>query len=206
MWKEIEGYEGYYEISDSGEVKSLDRYVSCSDGTLHHIRGRIMKQSICRYRDNDDVGYLVVNLRKNGTSYVAPIHRLVAKAFIPNPQNLTTVNHIDGNKHNNNVSNLEWASYRDNNIHALLNNLRSPRGNAIRQYTLDGAFVAEYKSTCEAARKTGLSRCGISHCLNGRCDTSGGFIWKKVLESATTISSESTAEDELPSEAQGLSL
>lgn len=205
MWKAVKGYEGYYEVSDRGEVRSLDRYIYCNDGTIHFIKGRIMRQSERLNKHRGGTGYMVVNLRKNHTSFIASVHKLVANAFIPNTYNLPTINHIDGNKHNNAVSNLEWVSYKDNNVHALVNNLRKPRGNAIRQYTIDGEFIAEYKSTCEAARQTGLSRCGISHCLNGRCNTSGGFIWKKVLGSATTIPKGSTVEDELPLEAQGLS-
>ena len=208
MWKSINGYDGYYEVSDTGEVRSVDRYVFETTwkhiGKKRFLKGSLMKLTHSKPRDRDD-GYDVVNLRKNGTSWVAPVHILVAKAFIPNPNNLPTVNHIDGDKHNNNVSNLEWASYSENNTHALRNGLRSPRGNAISQYTLNGEYVASYKSACEAARITGLSRGSISHCLNGRMQKYGGFIWRKQSESATTIPDGSTREDELPAEAQGLS-
>ena len=204
MWKEIKGYEGYYEVSDNGEVRSLDRFIPHSDGSLHFRKGQTMKQTPSTGRDGSQ-GYLVVNLRKNHMSWVAQVHRLVAMAFIPNPHNLPTVNHIDGNKHNNKVSNLEWVSYGDNNIHALSNGLRQPRGVKILQYSLDGDFINCYRSVCEASRITGCSRGGISHCINGRCSTSNGFIWRKLLGSATTIPQGSTTEDELPLEAQELS-
>ena len=204
MWKEIKGYEGYYEVSDDGQVRSLDRYVVETKGKYigkkRFLRGSIMKQSVSTGRDGNS--YYVVNLHKNRISNVVLVHMLVAQAFIPNPDNLPTINHIDGDKHNNNVSNLEWASFSENNTHALKTGLRNPRGNAIAQYTLDGNLVATFRSACEAARVTGFSRGGISHCLNGRSETSSGYIWKKLSESPTTIPNGSTREDELPVEAQ----
>ena len=204
MWKAIKGYEGYYEVSDDGQVRSLDRYVADTygkrAGQQRFLRGAIMKQTVTTGRDGDS--YYVVNLHKNRVSDVTLVHVLVAQAFIPNPDNLPTVNHIDGNKHNNHVSNLEWVSYSENNIHALDTGLRSPRGNAIAQYTLDGKLVSTYRSACEASRVTGFSRGGISHCLNGRSETSSGYIWRKLSESQTTIPDGSTREDELPVEAQ----
>lgn len=205
MWKSIQGYEGYYEVSDSGEVRSLDRYVADTTGK-HAGKNRLLKGSMMKLTEGKtsrkEGGYLVVNLRKNHTSRVVPVHVLVARAFIPNPDNMPTVNHKDGNKLNNNVSNLEWVSYSENNVHALRTGLRSPRGNAIIQYTLDGDYVATYKSATEAARITGFSRGAISHCLNGRASQSFGYIWRKQSESQTTIPQGSTQEDELPAEAQ----
>lgn len=205
MWKTIEGYEGYYEVSDDGAVRSLDRYVA--DTTGKHVgkkrllRGALMKLTEGKTQRKDG-GYLVVNLRKNRTSWVVPVHILVAKAFIPNPDNKPTVNHKDGDKLNNRVSNLEWVSYAENNVHALQTGLRSPRGNAVNQYTISGEFVAAYKSASEAARITGFSRGAISHCLNGRTNQSFGYIWIKQSESQTTIPQGSTQGDELPAEAQ----
>ena len=200
IWKTIDGYDGYYEVSDEGEIRSVDRYVEYTKGkhkgTLSFIKGRVMKQSV------NTAGYLVVNLRKNGTANVALVHILVATAFLENPNNLPTVNHKDGNKCNNSILNLEWASYSENNIHALKIGLRNPRGCRITQYSLNGEFIKEYRSVCEAARQTGFSRGGISHCINGRCKTSSGFIWIKLSESATTIPQGSTPEDELLVEAQ----
>lgn len=205
MWRQIKGFENYYEVSDDGNVRSVDRYVADTQGKnigkLRLLKGAIMKLTVTDGRGDGD-GYVVVNLRKDGKSKVVPVHVLVAKAFIQNPDNLPTVNHIDGNKHNNNVSNLEWASYSDNNVHALCHGLRTPRGNSINQYTLDGEYVATYRSTCEAARITGFSRGGISHCLNGRSAQSSGYIWRKQSESQTTIPEGSTQGDELPAEAQ----
>lgn len=206
MWKEIEGYEGYYEVSDTGEVRSLDRYITENtgkhSGRKHFRKGYLMKLSESKSRDGGR-GYLVVNLRKNNTSLVKQVHIIVAEAFIPNPDNMPTVNHKDGNKWNNCVSNLEWVSYSENNIHALKNGLRNPRGTAIEQYTIDGKYISSYKSVTDAARINGFSRGGISHCVNGRTNQSFGYVWKKS-EGQTTIPKGSTLDDELPVEAQKL--
>lgn len=185
-WKEIDGYEGYYEVSDTGLVRSVDRIITDKNGKRYFHSGRYMKLTREKGRDGAG-GYLVVNLRKNGTSRVVQVHILVAKAFIPNPDNLPTVNHKDGNKTKNNVGNLEWASYRENNIHALRHKLRNPRGNPIIQETIDGHIVNCFRSTCEAARSTGVSVGSISHCLNDRTNSAGGFVWKKLSKSVTTI-------------------
>jgi hypothetical protein len=200
QWKSIQGYDGYYEVSDSGLVRSLDRDVMDKKGISHHLSGKMMKLSKLKQRNNSDNAYLVVNLRKNGASYVAMVHRLVATAFIPNPNNYPTVNHKDGDKTNNSVDNLEWASYSENNIHAITHKLRQPRGNPILQKHDDGSIVKRYRSTYEASRETGISVVSISHCLNGRTNHAGGFIWEK-LEDVTT---NCTPEDELPVEVQRL--
>ena len=206
MWKDIEGFEGYYQVSDEGKVRSLDRYVAYSRGKnagrTRLLRGKEMKLTESKSNERGNQGYLVVNLRKNCNSSVIPVHSLVAKAFVQNEHGLPTINHIDGNKHNNHVSNLEWASYADNNIHALTNGLRNPRGVMINQYSIDGIFIRSFRSVTEASKVLGLSRCSISHCVNGRQLTYAGYIWKKVPEGQTTISSESTSGDELPMEAQ----
>lgn len=202
LWKAIKDYDGYYEVSDTGLVRSLDRIVSDSKFGSKHLKGRMMKLSESKSRKRTGDGYLVVNLRRDFTSHVVPVHRLVAETFIPNPHNLPTVNHKDGNKHNNDVSNLEWASHSENNIHAIETKLRMPRGNKIAQIDILGNVVSEYKSASEASRKTGISRGMISHCLNGRANKAGGFFWKKIEKCNDYLREESTVEDEFPSEAQ----
>lgn len=181
-WKPVVGYEGYYEVSDTGRVRSLDRVITDKNGVSYLKHGKEMRLSESVARDPDQQGYMVVNLHKNCVSDVRCVHSLVAIAFLDNPQGLPTVNHKDGNKHNNNVDNLEWASFEYNNIHALKKKLRHPRGNPIAQYTTEGEYVATFKSTMDAARNTGISRGGINHCINGRTKTSGGFVWEKVSE------------------------
>jgi len=111
IWKDIKGYEGYYQVSNFGIVKSLDRYVK---NVIHGeilLKGRIMPKKI------SSKGYLQGRLSKDGKRTNIPIHRLIAMHFIPNPENKPHVNHIDGDKTNNNISNLEWVTQRENVTH-----------------------------------------------------------------------------------------
>lgn len=178
-WRDILGYEGYYQISNYGRVRSLDRYVIANkNGGKKLLKGRFMKLTKVKGRENDTSKYYVVNLRKCGENKVCLVHRLVAEAFLENPFNLPEVNHKDGNKEHNFVNNLEWCTYSENNQHAIDNHLRSPRGIPVVQYDLENNFVAEYKSASEAARLTGMDRGSICHCLTGRRNDYNGFIWK----------------------------
>lgn len=116
-WKDIERFEGKYQVSNLGRVKSLARKI----GTSYH-HDRILKQS--KTKD----GYLRVRLldKKSALDMTQRVHRLVAEAFIPNPDNLETVNHKDGDKTNNNVSNLEWMDRYEQLQHAYLHELKKP--------------------------------------------------------------------------------
>jgi len=117
IWKDIEDYEGIYRINSTGVVESVNRITPHG----HHRIGKPMEIENCR-------GYLRVNLTKNGKQNHLTIHRLVAKAFIPNPYNKPTVNHIDGNPLNNNVTNLEWATIKEQNLHAEMLGLKGYKG------------------------------------------------------------------------------
>lgn len=108
IWKSVPGYEEYYEVSNTGKVRSLTRTVIMKDGKPRPIKGRELKPKI-------NNGYPTVNLSKDGIVKTIRIHVLVAKTFIPNPNNLPIVNHKDENKQNNNVNNLEWCTYQYNN-------------------------------------------------------------------------------------------
>lgn len=202
QWKEIKGFEGYYEVSDTGLVRSVDRIVYDKRLQARRLKGKVLKPCKTQDRSGCDEGYYVVNLRQYGTSNVRFVHRLVAEAFIPNPTELPTINHKNGNKQDNNVSNLEWATYAENNIHALLFNLRQPRGNWVIQISDNNAVVGVFKSVCEASRMTGIGRSLISHCVNHRVKSAGGYRWIKIEECNDYLTYESTAGDELPPEVQ----
>lgn len=108
LWKSVSGYEGYYEISSIGRIKSLARVITRSDGQTRLITEKFLTP----VKHND--GYLSIKLCKNGHCKTVRIHRLVAEAFIPNPQNLPEVNHKDMDRSNNNVTNLEWTTHLAN--------------------------------------------------------------------------------------------
>ena len=153
IWKDIKGYEGKYQVSNLGRVKSLNYR-------------RTGKEGFIKMYDNKN-GYLYVNL--NGK--FCRVHRLVADTFIENPNKLTDVNHIDENKYNNCVNNLEWMSHKDNvNYGNCINKRRKvmtdKKGIKIYQYTKDCEFIKEYCSMHEAARQTGITCEGIRQTAN----------------------------------------
>jgi hypothetical protein len=113
-WKAIEDYEGHYEVSDLGNVRSVDRVVLGRDNSTDFRKGRLLKPGV------SNRGYLRVVLVKDGNKRNYPVHRLVAAAFVPNPNNLPQVNHKEGNKKDNRASELEWCTQLYNNRHARL--------------------------------------------------------------------------------------
>jgi len=121
-WKDIEGYEGHYQISSFGNVKSLARFRKSKNGALAPLREKIMKQKTTK------CGYKVVHLRTVDKSSHPSVHRLVANGFIKNNEQKQTVNHIDGDKQNNHVNNLEWSTHKEQMIHAVENKLLEVRG------------------------------------------------------------------------------
>ena len=121
MWKSIEGYEGFYEISDTGEVRSLDRILKRKDNKPYTAKGQTMK--IKNFKSGYEYVTLASTTINKGKNKKFLIHRLVAMAFIPNPENKPFVNHIDGIKNNNRVENLEWVTRVENAQHAVKNGL-----------------------------------------------------------------------------------
>lgn len=126
VWKDISGYEGYYQISNFGQIRSVPRYITHKTkggGFVNqYFKGKILKPTTTRN------GYKMIVLSKDGKFKYQTIHRLVATAFIPNPENKPTVNHKDGDKSNNHVDNLEWCTSSENNSHAYRIGLKKGRG------------------------------------------------------------------------------
>lgn len=171
-WRYVKGYEGMYLVSNFGNVKSLDRPISCKGrkDKLRIISGKMKKPTL------NDKGYLKVTLFKNGHGKTREIQRIVAETFIPNPMNKPQVNHIDGNKTNNCVDNLEWATSHENMWHSA--NVLKNALKAVDQYDLKGNYIATYESAIDAARKNHIKPCSISNVIYGRRNKAGGYVWK----------------------------
>lgn len=157
-WRDIKNYEGRYQVSNFGRIKSLKG------------SEKILKLD-CRR------GYPYVVLRKNHNSRGIAVHRLVAKMFIPNPENKAQVNHIDGNKTNNKVENLEWCSPKENVIHSN-RVLERGRGKKIKQYDRQGNLLRVWLNAYQASETTGTCRRNINACCNGLYHSAGGYVWK----------------------------
>lgn len=181
FWKDVIGYEGVYQVSNKGRVKRIGKY---KNQVSEWPSNRILKAA------KKDNGYMYCQLSKDNKTKPKMIHRLVAEAFIDNPESKPTVNHIDGDRTNNSVENLEWATYKENNIHSLyeLNGhfpgkRQNKRGSkAVIQYDLSGKFIKEYPSYREAYRQTGIAGidvvCRGDRQKNKRQKTAGGYIWR----------------------------
>lgn len=182
IWKSVKDYEGYYEVSNFGRVRSLDRAVNCTHGSIAIKKGKILKQTV------QAKGYLCVNLAKNGKSKSVQIQRIVAMAFIDNPDNLPCVNHKDENPQNNHVDNLEWCTYEYNNtygnrlIRMAKSNTNGKLAKMVYKYTSDNEFVEEYPSCAELKRLYNYDPSKISECCRGLRKTAYGYIWKYIKE------------------------
>jgi hypothetical protein len=179
IWKDVIGYEGLYQVSNFGRLKSFWR-----------------KKEIIMKPSNNGWGYYFVSLRKNETKIKSiTIHRLVAEAFILNPENKEQVNHIDGNKLNNHVFNLEWCTRLENMRHGfkmgliktskehqinMTNKAKDVNLKKVYKFSKDGNYIEEYNSLREAATLNNLQESNISACANKKTGVKscGGFIWK----------------------------
>ena len=154
-WRDIKCYEGLYKVSNYGRVKS----------TKNNI---ILKNIVSK-------GYFQVSLHNKGRKNFK-VHRLVGLIFIPNPKKLLEINHIDGNKLNNRIDNLEWCTRQENQIHAYETELQ--KAVKVKQFDLNGNLVRQYKSLRQATQITKIAH--LSECCNNKRKTAGGFIWVKA--------------------------
>ena len=185
IWKDVKDYEGLYQVSNMGRVKSLERMKWNGRG-YQKIPEKILKAS--EYRG----GYLQVNLSKDGKAKDCKIHRLVAQAFISNPQNLPEVNHKDENKKNNCVENLEWCSklYNINYGTGRKRSAEKRRGKKkseehikklskpVFSVNKESGLIMWWQSASEAGRILGIAKQSICACCRGRkCKSAGGHYW-----------------------------
>ena len=174
-WRDIKGFEGYYQISNLGRVRSLDREIYHPyNKTISHYKGSIMRFSIRRK------GYLGICLTKGNKQKSFLIHRLVAQAFIPNPMNYDQINHIDENKANNRVDNLEWCDCKYNvNYGSCIKNMKKTRIN--NTYNQKKIMCVEtgvtYFNSKHAERETGYNARSIRAVCEGKYKSLHGLHW-----------------------------
>lgn len=188
IWKDIEGYEGLYQVSNLGRVKSLERQVWKKRQQCYlRVRGRIKQQAVSCW------GYWLVSLSANGVNKYHSVHRLVAQAFVPNPENKPDIDHINTIKTDNRAENLRWVTKKENSNNPLtlkhMSNGQKLKGNKyckfgkdhpnsipIVQLTKEGEFVKEWACAADAWRE-GYSYKHISACLRKIRKTANGCLW-----------------------------
>ena len=172
-WRPVKGYEGLYEVSNLGQVRSLN----------YNHTGEVKILKLSKYKS----GYLKVSLHKNGKQYQKTVHRLVAQAFIPNPGDKTEVNHIDGEKQNNTVDNLEWVTASENTKHAWktgLSKMTEDRKKKVSEANKGSKHPQAKRVICittgeifnyirEGAKKYNVANQDISKCCKGKIKSAG---------------------------------
>jgi len=186
VWKDIEGYEGIYQVSNLGRVRSLDRLVpaACALSKGKQVVNYLRKGKILtdHWAGPKGAEYKYVGLSKDDKPKYCRVHRLVACAFIPNPDNLPEVNHIDEDKSNNRADNLEWVTRRENEHHGtkIERAARTRNRRPVEALNEKGEVVASYDRIADAAKSLGLDISTIWQVCNKirNCKTAGGYRWR----------------------------
>lgn len=159
IWKDVKDYEGLYQVSNYGNVKRIkDNY--------------IFKQN------KNSRGYRIITFTKNKKEKSVSVHRIVAETFISNPNNLSQINHIDGDKMNNKVDNLEWCTQSENMKHAYKTGLEIKKGKKVKQYDLEGNYIKTWNKMNEAEKEMNITHGKISQVCRGKQKTAYGYIWR----------------------------
>lgn len=182
IWADVDGYEGLYQVSNFGQVKSHDRIINCAYGRKRETKGVVKKWYFIRE-------YKAIDIQKYDQRKHFLIHRLVALMFIPNPENKGDVNHIDFNRQNNYLFNLEWNTRKENICHSRDNGRLKPhskgkfgkdniKSKPISQFTKQGIYIKDFEGQHDAWRKTKVRQSAIGAVCRGEQFSAGGFIWK----------------------------
>lgn len=175
IWKTIDGYPDYM-ISSMGRVKSLDREILNRWGNGYRlIKGKILKGGKHR-------GYLYVSLSRNGKCKTFTVHKLVAQHFIPNPNNLSEIDHINTDRTDNRVENLRWCTHKENQNNTVTKSkmkLNKSKSKPILQFSKDGEFIKKWNSCSDIKRELGYNQSSISACCHNMKSyhTAYGYIW-----------------------------
>lgn len=191
-WKDIRGYEGLYQVSDFGRVKSLERYTIKKHGRSGQMVKYPEKERIMIHHTNKKTGYCSLLLQYNNKKKSALIHRLVAEAFINNIDNKPQVNHINGIKTDNRLENLEWNTRSENQLHSFKTGLQKPNKTNLGKFGKESANSKpiiridnngnklRFDCITEASRQNNISITSLINCLKRRSKTSGNYYWKYV--------------------------
>lgn len=180
IWKDISGFENYYQVSNLGRVKSLSRQIYNGKG-YYTSSEKILKGHVITN------GYIQVEFKKDNKRYLKLVHRLVAETFIPNLKNLPQINHIDGNKQKNNIENLEWCTNSENQIHAYHMGLNKhskkagkPKRKVVKINIENNKIIKIYDSISEASRENNISKGNIIQTCKGFRKHAGDFKWSYI--------------------------
>lgn len=184
IWKDVEEFKGVLQVSNLGRMRTLDHYVRHTK-PMHKklIKGKIRKLIV------GNNGYYYLMFTYEGKNHHIQVHREVAKAFIQNPESKPQVNHINHNKLDNRVENLEWCTPSENMIHAYKNHLiplnkighsgkSNPSARSVNVYSKDGKFIAHYDTMKDAAVSYGIPLSGVCNCCTGYSKTCHGMIFR----------------------------
>lgn len=178
-WKQIEGYKPIYQVSNLGRIRSLARETN-SNGGIFHRKEKFLKYSKSR------IGYLLVFLyTETGKRKTVSVHQIVAKAFIPNPENKPEIDHKDGDKTNNTIENLRWVTHKENCENPLTAmkqkkyiQEKAKHKKSIAAYTLTGNLIGVWPTITMASNETGTCRHSISSAAKGKYKSANNLIWK----------------------------